>query len=292
MTLQFLISFGRIIVTCVYYCYYISQLVSSSLIVIIVMKVNVCYLMTVHRRCLTNIATGNHTQTGAIIPAVPALLNILNKIYTELSAHNVQSALNPALSEEVCWAIGNIAGDSDDYRIFLLESGTLAPMVNFMLDSLSRLQHTSIESTQNEIVGVRSVDMTSLPSSSSSTVINLYQCRVQTAIWAITNMARGFSSGKIFLDSGEHHSVRILLVSSPYWLMVRVNMNALISLFKTGIVAPLLGLLTLQHNSIYPSLELQTEVCWLFVFLTAKEDSTLSALITHQISQVSGSSIE
>ena len=156
--------------------------------------------MIVDRRCLTNIATGNHTQTGAVIAAVPALLSILNKICGGASAYDEQ--LNHALCEEVCWAIGNIAGDSDDYRVLLLESGTLKPMVNFMLDSLNRLQVASTKSTQSEGVGV--VVAGSSPLSCSESNLNLYQSRAQTAVWAISNMARGSVPGAIFLESGGH----------------------------------------------------------------------------------------
>ena len=132
---------------------------------------------------------------------MPALLRILNKISDGASACDEQQ--NHVLCEEVCWAIGNIAGDSDDYRILLLESGTLKPMVNFMLYSLNRLQLASINLTQSEGIGIDAASLSSLSSSGSN--LEIYQSRAQTAVWALSNMARGLVPGVIFLESGEHN---------------------------------------------------------------------------------------
>lgn len=48
-----------------------------------------------------------------------------------------------------------------------------------------------------------------------------------------------------------------------------------------GVTAPLLDLLRQQ-----PSVDVQTEVCWLFAFLTAKEDATVAALMEQGLAQV------
>ena len=131
---------------------------------------------------------------------MPALLRILDKISDEASAYDEQQ--NHVLCEEVCWAIGNIAGDSDDYRVLLLESGTLKPMVNFMLYALNRLQLASVNSTQSEGMGIDVAGLSPLSSSGSN--LDIYQSRAQTAVWALSNMARGVVPGAIFLESGEH----------------------------------------------------------------------------------------
>ena len=99
--------------------------------------------------------------------------------------------------EEVCWAIGNIAGDSDDYRSVLLQSGTLLPMANFMLHSLECLNRAK------ETAAAISMENMSSPD------IELYQSRAQTAVWAISNMARGAAAGTAFLESGELTNINI-----------------------------------------------------------------------------------
>lgn len=53
-------------------------------------------------RCLTNIATGNHAETGLVLPAIPSMIMIL-------SSDNYDKD-SIALKEQICWTIGNIAG--------------------------------------------------------------------------------------------------------------------------------------------------------------------------------------
>eukprot|EP01035_Chromulina_nebulosa_P009612 gene9612-12970_t len=59
--------------------------------------------------CLTNIAAGSFEQTEAVISAMPRLIQILSS--------DVEAA---AIKEQVCWTIGNIAGECDEFRATLL----------------------------------------------------------------------------------------------------------------------------------------------------------------------------
>jgi importin subunit alpha-6/7 len=69
--------------------------------------------------CLTNIATGDHVQTGSVVKAVPELLQIITGASDELR-------------EQACWTIGNIAGDSDKYRSVLIANGSVRPLLDFL----------------------------------------------------------------------------------------------------------------------------------------------------------------
>lgn len=78
--------------------------------------VNLVYLKN---RCLTNIASSYSRHTRTIVGAAPQLISFL-------------SAPNPALQEQALWALGNIAGDSDDFRRMLRANGALLPMFRLL----------------------------------------------------------------------------------------------------------------------------------------------------------------
>jgi len=48
------------------------------------------------------LSTGDHYATGLVIPAVPSMIDIMS------SEHFDPDSI--ALKEQICWAIGNIAG--------------------------------------------------------------------------------------------------------------------------------------------------------------------------------------
>lgn len=135
-------------------------------------------------RCLSNIATGNHTQTGAVLHAVPALLNILQ------GSHNtLLSSLDPhVLQEDSCWTIGNIAGDSDEYRSALLEQNVMQPIIKFLHQSLT-LGGAAREISDSQL--------------SHSVSVAQHLGRAGTAVWTLSNIARGSTPGNVFINSGE-----------------------------------------------------------------------------------------
>ena len=57
-------------------------------------------------------------------------------------------------------------------------------------------------------------------------------------------------------------------------------------LFTAGVTGPLLELLRQDRIHSGPAVRMNTEICWLFAFLTAKEDSTVSALISQGLIEV------
>ena len=70
-------------------------------------------------RCLTNIASSWSRHTEKILGATPQLITCL-------------SAPNPALQEQALWALGNIAGDSADFRAMLHANGALLPIFRLL----------------------------------------------------------------------------------------------------------------------------------------------------------------
>lgn len=70
-------------------------------------------------RCLTNIASSHTRHTEHILGAAPQLISFL-------------SAPNPALQEQALWALGNIAGDSSDFREMLHANGALLPIFRLL----------------------------------------------------------------------------------------------------------------------------------------------------------------
>jgi hypothetical protein len=53
-----------------------------------------------------------------------------------------------------------------------------------------------------------------------------------------------------------------------------------------GVTGPLIDLLKLDHMQSAATIKMVTEINWLFAFLTAKEDATVSALIDQGLIEV------
>jgi Armadillo/beta-catenin-like repeat len=117
-------------------------------------------------RCLANLATGDHSQTFEVSKTVPTLLGLLASGSYEVK-------------EQVCWVLGNIAGDCDECRrqIYL----SMTPLVHLLL-----LQDSSVE---------------------------LLKCKVVCA-WAISNLMRGSTPVSLLLDTG---TALICLYYSNIW---------------------------------------------------------------------------
>lgn len=135
------------------------------------------------------------------------------------------------LLEQICWAIGNIAGDCDEYRNILISNGCLPAVLAFLESSIA----DNVRSQSAVRSAAAPVD--ERPSSAA-----------QTAAWALSNLSRGKVPGGLFFDTGK--------------------------------VPFLLGLMNGQVKG------LSEEVWWLFAFLTAKDDHTVSALLDLGIVQV------
>lgn len=126
-------------------------------------------------RCLTNIAAGDHTGTRQVLAAVPNMMPILDGTRDSV-----------ALQDQICWAIGNIAGDCDEFRTILLANGCLMVITKFLQARIS------------DIVEIRKSETWGAFDSTAVTAVS----PAQTAAWALSNLARGKISSEPFVTSG------------------------------------------------------------------------------------------
>jgi len=133
--------------------------------------------------CLTNVSNSKHEHTEQALQAAPELLQIL-------------ASDNASLQEQAAWVIGNIAGDSDEFRNILLANGVLKAILNFLF-------------TSSSAPGV----VSSAPPVSSSTQRTTSH-RAATAAWAISNLARGSSFASALLASNATPFLIQLMVQS------------------------------------------------------------------------------
>lgn len=113
--------------------------------------------------------------------ALPALLSVLRDCQSLPVNNDVH--LTSSLQEDSCWAIGNIAGDSEECRSALLNFGALQPVVDFSLYCIHAYRASAA------IVNTSAADAC--------------LSRANTAVWTISNIARGSSPGDIFIISGD-----------------------------------------------------------------------------------------
>jgi len=106
------------------------------------------------------------------LQAVPDLLHLL-------------TSGDAALQEQACWAIGNIAGDSDEFRAALIGNGALAPLLAFLATAAAAAAAAATTTPQVVVVQQNS------PTTCS-----------QTAAWAVSNLSRGSTSATHFAASG------------------------------------------------------------------------------------------
>ena len=103
--------------------------------------------------CLTNVAGGEHDDALLVIDAAPYFITYL-------------TGNNKPMQEQALWAIGNLAGDCQEFRNRLFQNGALIPMVELF---------------------------------KSSKVPEI----VSTSAWAISNLARGVDTqGMQFIHGG------------------------------------------------------------------------------------------
>jgi hypothetical protein len=137
------------------------------------------YDAAVHR-CLTNMATGDHSETGAVLCAVPNMVEILNS--NSLPGSVGRDSVE--FQEHICWALGNIAGDSDEHRSVLIGNGALLAVLSFLEARMSALVAASGT--------VHAVE--AMPHSFVSST--------QTAAWTLSNLARGKVPANLFVSTG------------------------------------------------------------------------------------------
>eukprot|EP00252_Welwitschia_mirabilis_P027722 TRINITY_DN9595_c0_g1_i1.p1 TRINITY_DN9595_c0_g1~~TRINITY_DN9595_c0_g1_i1.p1 ORF type:complete len:550 (-),score=123.98 TRINITY_DN9595_c0_g1_i1:368-2017(-) len=91
--------------------------------------------------CLTNIATGEIEHTRALLPALPFLIAYLGE----------KSSI--PVAEQCAWALGNVAGEGEEFRDILLAQGALLPLARLMLSNKSSTAKTAAWALSNLIKG-------------------------------------------------------------------------------------------------------------------------------------------
>jgi hypothetical protein len=127
---------------------------------------------------LTNIASSTHEHTSAVLPTVPDLIQIVNSDTNSVP-----------LKEQVCWTIGNIAGDSDEFREVLIANGSLPVVVSFAIESMQSLNACMCSGNSSGSVG--------------DAITVMYLNGLRTALWALSNLSRGIISASYFVVNGE-----------------------------------------------------------------------------------------
>ncbi|KAH9291302.1 hypothetical protein KI387_043507, partial [Taxus chinensis] len=91
--------------------------------------------------CITNIATGDVEQTRALLPALPMII-----------AHLGEKSSIP-VAEQCAWALGNVAGEGEEFRDILLAQGALLPLARLMLSNKDSTSRTAAWALSNLIKG-------------------------------------------------------------------------------------------------------------------------------------------
>ncbi|KAJ8899846.1 hypothetical protein K2173_019549 [Erythroxylum novogranatense] len=91
--------------------------------------------------CLTNIAAGKPEETKALLPALPLLI-----------AHLGEKSSLP-VAEQCAWALGNVAGEGEEFRNILMSQGVLPALARMMLPNRGSTVRTAAWALSNLIKG-------------------------------------------------------------------------------------------------------------------------------------------
>ncbi|CAH1452158.1 unnamed protein product [Lactuca virosa] len=91
--------------------------------------------------CLTNIAAGKPEETKALVPTLPLLIAHLGD----------KSSL--CVAEQCAWALGNVAGESEELRDLLLSQGALIPLARMIFPDKGTTVRTASWALSNLIKG-------------------------------------------------------------------------------------------------------------------------------------------
>ncbi|KAL7595377.1 importin subunit alpha-9 isoform X1 [Lactuca sativa] len=91
--------------------------------------------------CLTNIAAGKPEETKALVPTLPLLIAHLGD----------KSSL--CVAEQCAWALGNVAGESEELRDLLLSQGALIPLAKMIFPDKGTTVRTASWALSNLIKG-------------------------------------------------------------------------------------------------------------------------------------------
>jgi len=166
---------------------------------------------------------------------------------------------------QACWVTGNLAGDSQKIRtIITTQSNTIHELIQvykqtsyILLKSLSASSSMSMQ----------------LYSQDSDTMKEIVES-VRNSIWALSNIARGDTSALLFVNSSLSSLDFIPILEQDTNLDISSS-----SSWNNPIVT----------NGTVSWIDIQIEIYWLLVYLTAKEDVACEMLL-HSLPSLSSSS--
>jgi len=160
--------------------------------------------------CLANIATGDHDQTGVILPLMPVLLQLI-------------SVCNNSMQEQICWVIANIAGDSDEYRQVLVANGACKPLTDILLHvCVSDQSLVNIDKMKTCAWAlsnlIRGTTPASVVLSNPSVMIKLLELLNHTNLDIVFEIAWIF----VFLTAKDDDSVKMLLDNGLVGILLEI----------------------------------------------------------------------
>mmetsp|Transcript_35365 Transcript_35365/g.59088 ORF Transcript_35365/g.59088 Transcript_35365/m.59088 type:complete len:480 (-) Transcript_35365:1251-2690(-) len=90
--------------------------------------------------CITNIATGTHEETAQVVCTAPYLISFLG-------------GNDVVLQEQCAWALGNIAGDSEELRDTIQANGVVRPLTQLLRSKVPSAVWTAAWALSNVIKG-------------------------------------------------------------------------------------------------------------------------------------------
>ena len=177
------------------------------------------------------------------------------------------------LCEQCCWAVGNLAGDSQEARNALIQKGAIAPLIQCLQSSFQI--HTTLLQNNN----------------ASLTNGNVMFGLCRNAAWALSNMARGAETSALaFLQSTTaaataSDTTRRLtaddladILLSPHIMTISSQTDPFLDVNsiqnESSSSAPLVGSGSTQNQW----MEVAYETCWILAFLTAREHEAVQIL--------------
>ena len=195
---------------------------------------------------------------AALVKAIDAFVDVAS---SPPSAATFSAA---ALCEQCCWALGNIAGDSQAARDAALSSGTVR--------SLVRALRTAFRWARNL-------------SSSGGGDLQQFVGLCRNAAWALSNLARGATtSAGSFLAAGTSPQEVEKGGFTAWDLAEFLSAPEVLGVGRDAAAATAneLHIDTIRGEATIPGStweNVSTEICWILAFLTAREDAAVDFLM-------------